>query len=274
MRTVAYLLALFVLFAGLTACGGSAAEPAPVEYAPELVIEAPEALPPPEPPPEEATPEEPLPAHLQYIVDVGQFSGEFDDGFAAYENTLLGFVYRFGDEDRGSFWGVVAPEEPGTLMVARGFGESLILSVITGSGEEWAEEHASNYLDRLVQMHREAHEEVRELLDYESWIADRFATRAMNADERAEWEEVVDPITLEEVDTMSFWPVEYVVAGMYFSGLQINVITPWPMGALWGRTYLFHQIDDDTALVISISSYSKFADEAARIHINRFTALP
>ena len=301
MRSAYLLPVLLVLLAALTACSGGAAEPAPEEYAPELVVEAPEALPPPAepqpeelavepmleepvqeqpPPPEEVVAEEPLPAHLQYIVDAGQFSGEFDDGFAAYENTLLGFVYRFGDEDRGSFWGVVAPEEPSTLMlmIARGFGESLVLSVITGSGEEWVEEHARDYLEELAQGHKAWHEEARRgiyVSDYESWITNRFATRAMNEDYRAEWDEVVDPITLEEVDAMSFWPVEYVIADRHFSGLQINVITPgFGLGALFGYTYLFHQIDDDTALVISIISYSRFADETARRHITRFTALP
>ena len=299
MRKVMYLPVLLVLLAGLTACGGSATESAPVEYAYELVIEVPEVLPPtPEPPleepatveqpPEEVTPEEPLPAHLQYIVDAGRFSGERYRPclWSTYTNTALGIAYHFVDPDAySSHFGVQAGVIPeGGLMEVWVFGEQFFLNVISGSGEQWVRQQADEFVESYIEAWLRNDESLREYLGDKrnEEIARLIEMRPQEEQSRAEWwaenrpgmppEVVISPLTPEELDMVEFWPVEYEIAGREFAGFQINVILP-AAGFNDGNTFLFHQIDNDTALVISIASGDS-ADYIARRHIARFTALP
>ena len=304
MRSAYLLLALLVLLAGLAACGESVTEPTPEEYAPELVVEASEALPPtPEPMPEEAIPEEPLPAHLQYIVDAGRFSGEVISGcavsgdvfkeYAVYENTLLGLAYRFTEDEvyERPFFGVAPGLAPGGLMSAWAFGEEFMLSVIAGSGEQWARQQADDFIESYIEAWLRRDKSIREFLgdERDEEIALIIEMRSQNEQRRAErWaeffpgmplEEVIIPLTPDELDTVRFWPVEYEIADRIFLGLQINASLPGSEslprdGSVFfmGRTFLFHQIDDDTALVVSIRSLS-YANLVATRHINRFAAL-
>ena len=304
MRKAYLLLALFVLLAGtLTACGESSAEPTPEEYASELVIEVPEVQPPPaepqseeqaveppleepvqeQPPPEEVTPEEPLPAHLQYIVDAGYFSGERYRPWlwSTYTNTALGIVYHYeGDVMYSFFMGAYAGEAPGELMRARGINDRLGLSVIAGSGEEWVRQQADDFVERYIEHWLETEERFRkyECDEYEELLAQRIQRRDEAAQRRAErypdrpFEKIIHPLTPDELDLVEFWPVEYEIAGREFVGLQINVMLTSTSHNM-GDTHLFHQIDDNTALVITIMCQTS-ADSAARRHIARFSALP
>ena len=295
MRKASLIIAAFVLLAALAACGqGEESPPAIEEQEIESAAEAQQPSPeqPPEPPQEEPTiqlpPRPQLPAHLQYIVDAGQRSGSYRGGYATYTNTALNIIYHFDEEnDNSIFLGISAstdPMDPGVLMSATGFKDWFWFRVIAGSGEDWVQQRANDFVEWYIEDWLEENEHIREFEGdgYEAWVAQLIESRLQNEQWREEWwtasfpgepfEESIHPFTPDELEMVRFWPVEYEIAGRQFSGLQINVV--WPgSGFNAGLTWLFHQIDDDTALVISIESEEP-AGYVARRHVSRFSALP
>ena len=278
MRKVAYLLVFFVLLAALAACGGGEEPPPAIEE--QEIESALEAPPPPtELPPEEPVVEPQLPAHLQYIVDAGEFGGPAREGvgFSTYTNAALNIIYHL-DEESASFV-IHAGRVTEELMRVYGYKDWFWLIAIAGSGEEWVRQRVDEFVETYIEDWLEESEHIREWVgdEFEEWLAQQIQWRDEREQRWAEhspeipFEESINPFTPDELDMVRFWPVEYEIAGRQFSGLQINVV--WPgSGFNVGRTYLFHQLDDDTALVMSIDS-EEMAGYVARRHISRFAAI-
>jgi len=236
----------------------------------------------------------PLSDAAQRIVDSGYFSGEhpspWGPRFSAYTNAELGLIYRIYEDDMQAnpelmIYAPSGLSGPNLLMAlpAHFFHEQLHMYIIDGSGEEWLQEQADYALENIIQLLLGDIEPIEAFFmrhygdDYEENLAYRIARRDAHAQWRREnegdtYEKLFEPITLEEVENVAFWPVEYEAAGKVFTGLQINYFLPAD-GGYRGITYLFTQLSNDVAVVISIYS-PDFAGSVARRNIDRFEAIP
>jgi len=289
-----HLLIIFMLLAVLlTAC-----QPEPVQVAeePDDVDIAGEQDQEPSPEPAIEPPAwPPLSDTAQRIVDAGYFSSDHPHpspwwpGFLIYANTELGLIYRFDEDEIQAYpeLTIIAPDEwsaPGLLMAMPGhmFLEELRMYVIDGCGEEWLQERADYALENIIRLLLGEFVQIEAWYmehygdDYEENLAYRIARRDAWVQQRREiegdaYEHLFSPLTLAEVESVAFWPVEYEVVGRVFTGLQINHILRGYGGSI-GRTYLFSQINDDIAVVMFIYS-RECAGAVARRVIARFEAI-
>ena len=254
-------------------------------------------------PPEEIQPE-PVPpivqlsARAQYILDAGQFSADFVDEyfiaehslfsygrFTTYTNTALGLVYHYDAEavDDRRFAGVGRPwvEPPGGMMWAIEFGMSFDMLVIDGCGAQWAREQADSGMKDFIRRWQEWEEYKRERYgdEFEEQVP-RWVQSVNENNERLKYylgddfeKDFCYIDFLVNPEDIAFWPVQYEAAGRTFTGLQINAVMPWT-GFIIGVTHLYDRIDDDVAVVITISVSEAWAGSAARRHMSRITAIP
>ena len=240
----------------------------------------------PEPTP---TPVVELSARAQYIWDSGQFSGETvcwsgRTFYTTYTNTALGLIYcNYGHNQDCEFLGVVLPtfDVPGGMMTSSSFSEQFVMRVIDGCGAKWVSEQADAGRERLLQIWREHEEHIREFLSDEE-LEKRVTQLAQLRAEEVEYikyyagdyfeRRFCFPDFFLTPEEIAFWSAEYRVVGRTFRGLQINVVYP-DSGFFRGYSYLYTQIDDDVAIIISISTQA-LAGYAASRHMSRITEIP
>ena len=242
----------------------------------------------------------PVSDYILSIVESGYFSDNNtsgEHGFKTYTNTALKFIYNKNDDDT-LFFGINTPltldrnyRISGGLMSYLGFKEVFNMYVIDGSGEEWVRKQADLILDLYIQIYREEEEWLRENFDnvkarygasefetYDEYAAHSINSRAEREENYKEWykewygeeyEKQIYAMSRGEYEHMDFWLAEYEAAGMSFTGLQVNFISPGS-GFNHGFTFLHSQIDDDVAIVISVET-EEGAGSAAKRHMGRFS---
>ena len=239
-----------------------------------------------------------LSAQAQYILDAGQFSADFVDElfiaehslfsygrYTTYTNKALELVYHYDAEavDDRRFAGVGRPwvDPPGGMMWAIDFGMSFDMLVIDGCGAQWAREQADYHMEGFIQRWQEWEEYKRERYgeEFEAQIP-RWVQSVNENNERLKYylgddfeKDFCYIDFLVNPENIAFWPIQYEAAGITFTGLQINAIMPGA-GFIIGVTHLYVQIDDDVAVVITISVSEDWAGSAARRHMSRITAIP
>jgi len=233
------------------------------------------------PPPTEPEPVRELLEDIREIVVAGRFMGEmereFDPGppqrYTTYENPLLRLRYHFDENEDSEFahWfrGVSQSEYPDGLFEALGFGTSMVVRLIEGDGREWVELRVRADEERFIEIHRD-------------WLQYLAQTQGREPEEvlydmrdirqgMDEWYEMHGQRIFDtpNYDELAFWPVEHLVAGLYYRGYQIHVSLP-PSGHTEVVAYLYAQLDHNRAVVIHISAWY---EEAVREHIARFSLL-
>jgi len=283
-KTLAALLAFAILLAG---CAGSGqelppepvAEPPVAVYSPEPsesepVIEL-------EPEPEWVDPAQEVPEDILEIVAAGRFSGEmeleFDTGevqhYTTYKNPLLRLRYHFDENEDSEFahWfrGVAPSEYPDGLFEASGFGTSMVVRLIEGNGHEWVRERVEADEERFTEMHRdwlkylaqpqgrEPEEVLYDMRDIRQGIDEWYEMHGQRIFDTANYDE------------LAFWPIEHLIADLYYRGYQIHVALP-PSGHAEIVFYLYAQLDYNRAAVIHITAWY---EEAVREHLARFSLL-
>ena len=224
-----------------------------------------------------STPTTSLSAQAQYILDAGQFSEkvEFSDSyrFTVYTNMALRWVYRSDIAVHPTV------NEPGGMMEATYGPSMIIMRVIDGCGAQWVREAADSRMEDLIQRWQGHEEWLRTFYsdeEFEEEVIPRMLYTSASHEEFMRYHagdyferqfRFLDFIF--NVEDIAFLPVEYEAAGRIFQGLQIDAEVPGFRNL--GFTYLYTQIDDGMAIVISISTSINWARWAASRHMARIT---